>query len=92
MYTKEQIKQNLTSNPLWIERALVRLYQLQTNDEQSSKTTLTHNGQGFNKPDSSYLSYCAQWLLKGNHLNQKHLEKCGKRLPKYWFQISQMIG
>ena len=91
MYTKETIQQNLQSNPMWIERALVVLFNRQTNDEQKTQDTREWNGMGFNKPDSRYLSYCSKWVIGGRHLNEKHLLKCGSKLPKYWKQILEEI-
>lgn len=90
-YTKEVIQENLSTNPKWIERALVVLYERQTYDEKVTKETIKENGIGFNSSDSRYLSYCSEWVLKGNRLNGKHLEKCGKKLPKYWRQIKEII-
>lgn len=92
MYTKEQIQLNLSTNPKWIERALVVLYQKQTIEEQRVGVTTNLNGVGFNSSDSRYLTYCAKWVLQGQNLNQKHLEKCGGKLKKYWKQISEMIS
>jgi hypothetical protein len=91
MYTKELIKEQLSTNPKWIERGLVVLYQRQTLDEQRSGNTIVDNKMGFNGSDSRYLSYCAKWVLGGNTLNEKHLKKCGKMLPKYWKQIMDII-
>ena len=91
MYTKEQIQHNLQNNPKWIERSLVVLYQKQTHEERHSGNTITLNGMGFNSSDSRYLTYCAKWILQGQHLNDKHLEKCGMKLKKYWRQISELI-
>ena len=90
-YTKEEIKNFLSTNPQWMERALIVLFNRQTQDEQIDGETKHHNERGFNGCDSRYLSYCSKWILKGNHLNQKHLEKCGKKLPKYWGQIKDLI-
>jgi hypothetical protein len=90
-YTKEEIKMNLSRNPKWIERALVVLHNLQTTEEQITNETIKENGVGFNSSDSRYLSYCAKWIKGGNHLNEKHLTKCGQKLPKYWKQIHSMI-
>jgi len=90
-YTKEQIKENLSKNPKWIERALVVLHNLQTTEEQITNETIKENGVGFNSSDSRYLSYCSKWVKSGKHLNEKHLQKCGQRLPKYWKQIQSMI-
>ena len=91
MYTKEEIQHNLSTNPKWIERSLIVLYERQTHDEQHSGETTSLNGIGFNSSDSRYLSYCSRWLLQGKHLNQKHLEKCGGKLKKYWKQIDTII-
>lgn len=91
MYTKEQIKENLRVNRVWIERALVVLFERQTTDEQVSGQTQVFNNIGFNGSDSRYLSYCAKWVIGGRNLNEKHLEKCGSRLPKYWKQIMGLI-
>lgn len=90
-YTKEVIMTNLSSNPRWIERGLIVLYERQTRDEQESHSTNVFNKIGFNKPDSSYLSYCAKWVLSGRPLSGRHLEKCGQKLPKYWKQIKTLI-
>lgn len=90
-FTKEQIKENLRTNPRWIERALIVLHDLQTKDEQARGATLVDNGKGFNGVDGHYLSYCARWVRSGKHLNEKHLIKCGKKLPKYWKQIEGMM-
>ena len=91
MYTKEFIQQKLSSNRNWIERGLVVLYQRQTSEERQTKETISENGVGFNSSDSRYLSYCSEWILKGNHLNDKHLLKCSTKLPKYWKQIKDII-
>jgi hypothetical protein len=91
MYTKEEIKQQLSTNPKWIERGLVVLYQRQTYEEQQSGGTIVDNKMGFNGSDSRYLTYCSKWVLSGNRLNEKHLQKCGKMLPKYWKQIMDII-
>jgi hypothetical protein len=91
MYTKEQIQHNLQFNPKWTERGLVVLFEKQTYEEKQSGGTITLNNMGFNSSDSRYLTYCAKWVLQGQHLNEKHQEKCGKMLKKYWRQISELI-
>ena len=90
-YTKEFIQQQLTSNPKWVERSLIKLYERQTRDEQTTRETSNSNGVGFNKSDSRYLSYCSQWVLSGRSLSGNHLIKCGVKLQKYWGQILDEI-
>jgi hypothetical protein len=91
MYTKEEIQHNLSTNPKWIERSLIVLYQRQTQDEQQVGGTFVQNNVGFNSSDSRYLSYCSRWLLQGKHLDNGHIEKCGGKLKKYWKQIESII-
>lgn len=90
-YTIDQIKQNLASNPAWTERAIIRLFEYQTRDEQITEHTHVMNGVGFNGPDSKTLTYYAKWLLRGNHLSGKHLEKAQRLVPKYAGQIARII-
>ncbi len=91
LYTQEFIKEKLEKDVKWMERALVVLHNNQTKDEQTKGDTLLHNKIGFNGVDGRYLSYCARWIISGKHLNDKHREKCAKKLPKYWKQISEAI-
>ena len=91
MYTKEFIKEKLSTDLRWIERGLIVLYNRQTTDEQQSKNTKHLNGRGFNSVDSSFLTYCSEYILKGNHLSGKYLERVKKRLPRYWNQIREEI-
>lgn len=90
-FSKEVIQEKLMTDSRWVERSLVKLFQRQTMDEQMSKETFTENGRGFNKSDCRYLTYCSQWVLKGNSLSGVHLEKCRKKLVKYWKQIQDEI-
>jgi hypothetical protein len=90
-YTKEFIQHQLSTNPKWIERGLVVLYNRQTTDEKMSGETRVLNGMGFSGSDSRYLTYCTKWVLQGRHLSGEHLQKCGTKLKKYWKQIMEEI-
>jgi hypothetical protein len=91
IYTKEFIQSKLSTDVKWIERGIVVLYNLQTQDEKESTETKWENGVGYNSSDSRYLTYCAKWIMKGNKLSGQHLDKCSKKLPKYWKQIQSII-
>ena len=90
-FTEEKIKDLLSKDIRWIERTLIVLHDFQTRDEQMAGQTKHHNNIGFNGVDGGYLSYCARWVNSGKHLNEHHMMKCGKKLPKYWKQISKLI-
>jgi hypothetical protein len=89
--SKEEIQDKLKNDVRWMERALIVLHDFQTKDEQRVGDTKHHNDIGFNGVDGRYLSYCARWVIDGKHLNEKHMKKCGEKLPKYWKQISNII-
>jgi len=93
MYTKEQIQDKLRNDVRWMERGLIVLFDRQTEDEQKSDETVYNNGVGFSGCDSRYLSWVTKYLLKSslNHLSGVHIEKVGKKLPKYWKQILDII-
>lgn len=74
-WTRTQIDQLLRTNPLAVERAMVRLYELQTNDEKMVGQTRWHNGQGFAAYAGKRGSYYAKWVLSGRHLTGPHLQK-----------------
>jgi hypothetical protein len=85
------VKNQLVTNPAWAEKALVRLYELQTADEQNNDTATVQNGQGFNGRDAAFGSSLARWIQSGRRLSQKQLGHAFKMLPKYAGQIMREI-
>lgn len=85
------IKTQLGSNPTWATRAIVKLHERQTFDEQNSQMTTESNGVGFNGTDATILSSFASQIHKGHTLSQKQLAIAFKKLPKYSRQVIEMI-
>lgn len=93
-YTIEIVKEKLSTNRLWIERAIVALYNRQTEDEKEGRFTAEDNGVGFNAFDSPFLSNLAEWLIAGKnngHLTNNQLDVAKKKMPKYAKQILSLI-
>jgi uncharacterized protein (DUF2267 family) len=90
-YTKEYIQAKLSTDIRWIEKAVLVLFERQTDDEQTNQVTRWENGRGFNSSDSRYLTYVSNYLLGGRHLSGRHLEKVASKMPKYWRQILEEI-
>lgn len=88
----DYVKVKLSSNPAWATRAIVKLYEKQTLDEQNSQVTKEHNGVGFNGTDATILSSFAEQILKGRTLSAKQLNIAFKKLPKYNRQVIGMIS
>ena len=89
--TKEFIKNRLATNPAWAVKALVKIYERQTIDEQNSQTTKENNGIGFNGLDANILSSFAEQVNKGRNLSVKQMTIVYKKMPRYWKQVASLI-
>ena len=85
------VKNQLSTNPAWAQRAIVKLWERQTADEQATQNTRNVNGMGFNGTDAFILSSFAEQINKGRTLSPKQLTIAFKKLPKYSRQIISEI-
>ena len=89
----EEIQALLQTSNTFLYRALIKLYQLQTQDEQRTRTTKHSNGKGFNTVDARPLSLLAQVLLTTNQpLNYKQTALLRRKIMKYSNQITQIAN
>lgn len=88
----ETVNAKLTSDQLFLEKALVALYMKQTLDEQRNEATHHQNNVGFNSADARKCSYCAAWVKSGRHLSGRFLGDMKKRLPKYAKQVAYLYN
>ena len=84
----ETIREKITSDPRWVERAILALYRRQTAYEQQALRTRDKNDRGFSKPDGHLMGSYARWLLSGKHLDEEHLKKAYAIMKKYARQLS----
>lgn len=90
------IKEMLSYDIRWAERALLRLYDKQTPEEKLFRDSGIKNGVGFNKYDCWKLTPIIQTIIKKQQLKKnyvipkKDMLSMFKRLPKYWRQILNM--
>ena len=89
--TKDFIKNQLATNPTWAVKALVKIYERQTVDEQNSQMTKENNGIGFNGLDANILSSFAEQVNKGHNLSVKQMTIVYKKMPRYWKQVASLI-
>lgn len=73
-WTRDDINGILRTNPKAVGRAMLRLYERQTQDERSSSTTKHENARGFSSAFASRGSYYARWVQGGRELTGKHLD------------------
>lgn len=86
--TVEQVKHKLSTDDRWVERAIVVLFERQTQAEKASRTTLVNNQQGFNAFDAKTGSYMANWILSGNKLSGRYLTRARTMVQKYAIQLT----
>jgi hypothetical protein len=91
-WTEDDIKALLERSDEAVERGIVRIFNLQTADEQASDTTKHHNKVGFSGVDASYGSYLAKWVKSSKHLTGKYLASARKMTIKYAGQLTKVAN
>ncbi len=79
----------------FVERALLALYERQTQDERDNATTTHSNGIGFSGVDAPILTSCAQWVLRsrmpeGLRLTPRQRAVVRKKVRKYVGQLVEV--
>lgn len=89
--TKKQIevfvKNKLHTDDNWAKRALVVVFNNQTESEQMAECTVEHNNVGFTGPDAELLSSFAKQLKKYGGLSPKQMLFLKRLMPKYHAQV-----
>jgi hypothetical protein len=71
IWTRDEINNILCTNDRAVERAIVRLFELQNADEQRNATTNAHNNRGFASCDARAGTRFARWVLGMDDKNVK---------------------
>lgn len=85
------LKGKLSTDKRWACRAVVKLYERQTESEKIVGMTQEHNSVGFSGTDSEFLSSIAEKLNQGWNMTEKQMTYIFKLVPKYWAQVWSMI-
>ena len=81
------LKSQIRTDRLTAWRALKRIYENRTEDEQTSEFTKYNNGVGFTGSDSEFLTSLAKQLLMYGNLSDKQTKCLFKLMPKYARQL-----
>ena len=81
IWTREDIDQLLMTNDDAVMRGIVRLFEMQTRDEQKTANTNNLNSIGFSAADAKAGTRMARWILGLNDRNMKVFPK--KSLSHY---------
>jgi hypothetical protein len=88
--TKDRIVALLNTNPLAVERAIIAIYNRQTQDEKQASDTKHTNGRGFRSNHATRGSYYARWILGGRHLTGHHLDLARSIAVQYHRQLIEV--
>lgn len=91
-WTESEIKENLRKSDKWVERAIVAIYDLQTESEKRAKGTNRYNGVGFNKVDAGFLSDLAESSKKYGGLTEAQIEYGREAIMKYAGQLTAIAN
>ena len=92
IWTREKVLALLDRNDKAVWRAVHRIYQNQTSDEQDSEATIKQNGVGFNGSDAGILSSFAKFYERTGYLSPKQTALARKKVRKYVGQLLEAIG
>ena len=78
--------------PRVLYRALLAIYERQTQDEQDLGDTRERNGVGFTGWDGELLSSYAEQLLGGINLSRSQFDVLQRRMVKYGKQLAEVAN
>ncbi len=81
------IREMVATNPAWAVRGLLRIYDYQTEAEQSVGETTEDNGVGFSGADAHILSSLADQIKAGRQMSVKQMAIIYKKMPRYSGQL-----
>lgn len=87
---KQWVIAKLDENPRWVEKAVVAIFNRQTNDEQRTNSTNNNNSMGFNGLDAEFGSSLAKAILKYGKLTPNQAGYARKIIGKYWKQLIEV--
>lgn len=86
---KVYIQEALANDEAALTRALLIVYNNQTDAEKRSRAGLDHNGVGFDKNDVQLLSEASELIENGIGVPPELWSYVKKRMPRYWRQIME---
>ena len=81
-YTRDEIDTMLRTNDAAVERAIIRLFTMQNEDEQQWATTNAQNGRGFGAADARAGTRFARWLQGMDNKNVARYAKKSLNHPR----------
>jgi len=92
VWTAKEIKALLAESDKAVARAILAIYNRQTEDEQTIKETTDHNGVGYNGVDANFMSSLAQFYQTKGFLSSGQLKYGRKAIMKYAGQLTEIAN
>jgi hypothetical protein len=91
-WDKSAILQKLMTNNRWLMRAVVAIYEKQTDNERAEDKTVEQNGIGFNAIDANIMSSFARQIQDTGSLSRRQLDIARTKMKKYCGQLSKIAN
>lgn len=91
-YSNDQIKALIARSDRAVERALVAIYDRQTQDEKRVSDTRHFNKIGFSAAHAKKGSYYARWVNSGRNLTGYHLDRARSIAMHYARQLAEIAN
>lgn len=92
VWNEAKIAKLLNTNDQAVGRAIIAIYDRQTQDEKATSNTRHTNGRGFRANHASKGSYYARWCLGGRKLTGHHLDNARKIALHYVRQLAEVAN
>ena len=84
------LKTKLSTDERWAKKALIEIFNKQTETEKETDSTCVYNEIGFSGVDANFMSSLSKQLIEKNYLTPKQMVFVFKKIPKYWKQIYEI--
>ncbi len=91
-WTKDEIKNLILTNDVFVCRSVVKIFERQTEDEKQADQTGHSNGIGFNGTDAFILSQFAKQYMSKKYLSEKQIALSRKKIVKYSRQLVEIAN
>lgn len=84
---RDYITNLLKTNDKALCRAIVVLYEMQTDEEKMKGEAIEDNGAGFGKVDAAEMGRVARKIMHNQPLEASEWARMRNKVPKYWKQL-----
>ena len=81
------LKNLIKINDRALFKAIILIYDMQTNEEKNTGSSVEENNVGFSKVDAYEMGVIAKKIKRGDPLTKGEIAKSRNKMPKYWKQL-----